>query len=331
MNNMSLQASYVIGVGSYLPQNIVSNDDLVTRGIDTTDAWIKERTGITQRHIIADEDNTSDMGVRAAQKALAHAEMTAQQIDMIVVATTTPDLTFPACATIIQQKLGIERCVAFDLQAVCAGFVYALTTAEAMVATGKAQNVLVIGVDAFTRLLDWEDRSTCVLFGDGAGAFILSSKPLPAQVKAGTQGILSSYLNADGRHCNALYVDGGPSSTQTVGKVRMHGNQVFRHAVQELADAMIRVAEMAAISFEEIDWIVPHQANKRILDALGKRLSLSQEKIISTIDLHANTSAASIPLAFDVAVKDGRITHGDKVMIEAFGGGFAWGAALLSY
>jgi len=320
--------SYIRGVGSFLPARVLTNEQL-SQTVDTSDEWIRERTGITQRYIAAEGQNTSDLGYGAALDALVNAKMDASEIDLIVVATSTPDLTFPSTATMIQEKLEIRSGAAFDIQAVCSGFVYALSVADAMVKNGSAQNVLVIGAETFSRILDWNDRTTCVLFGDGAGAMILATTP--AEEKNAGEGVLNTYIRSDGRHKELLYVDGGPSATQTVGKLRMQGNQVFRHAVKELAESMNECAEKAGYKITDIDWIVPHQANQRILEAVAKRLDLRRAKVVSTVAFHANTSAASIPLALDVAIKDGRIKRGHKVMLEAFGGGFTWGAALFEY
>lgn len=321
---MSNLKAVVKGVGGYLPERVLTNNEL-SETVATSDAWIKERTGIERRHIAADGEYTSDLGTHAALAALQDAGMDASEIDLIIVATTTPDFTFPATATIIQEKLGITHGAAFDLQAVCSGFIYALKVANSMVKTEAAKNVLVIGTETFSRILDWEDRTTCVLFGDGAGAFVLSGE-------AGTEdGILATHIRSDGRHKNLLFVDGGPSVTKTVGHVRMVGNQVFRHAVKGISEAMEACAERAGIAVKDIDWFVPHQANQRILDGVAKKLGISGDRVISTVAEHANTSAASVPLAFDTAVKDGRIKRGDLVMTEAFGGGFTWGATLIRY
>lgn len=316
--------SIVRGVGSYLPERIVTNTELATR-VDTSDEWIKERSGIEQRHIVADDEHTSDLGVAAAKSALAHAGMDAQEIDLIVVATTTPDYTFPSTATIIQEKLGIHHGAAFDIQAVCSGFIYAVSVVDAMLKAGTARNALVIGAETFSRILDWEDRTTCVLFGDGAGAFVMSAE------EGGDSGVLNSYIRADGRHRELLYVDGGPSVSQTVGHVRMIGKQVFRYAVRDISGAMETCAARAGVAIADVDWFVPHQANQRILDGVARKLKLRPEQVVSTVSEHANTSAASVPLAMKAAVDDGRIQRGQLVMLEAFGGGFTWGAALLRY
>lgn len=323
-----MQNSYIRGVGSYLPARVLTNAQLA-KTVDTSDEWIRERTGITQRYIAAEGQNTSDLGYRAAMKALGAAKMGAGDIDLIIVATSTPDLTFPATATIIQERLGMKHGAAFDVQAVCSGFIYAISVADAMIKSAKASNVLVIGAETFSRILDWNDRSTCVLFGDGAGAMILSSTSHAD--KAAGDGVLSTFIRSNGQHRDLLYVDGGPSSTQTVGKLRMVGNQVFRHAVRELSDSMVQCAAAVDVKIEDIDWFVPHQANQRILEAVAKRLNLRRGQVVSTVAYHANTSAASIPLALDVAIADGRIKRGNTIMLEAFGGGFTWGAALLAY
>lgn len=316
--------SVVKGIGSYLPERILSNEEL-SKTVETSDVWIRERTGIGQRHIAAEGQCTSDLGLEAAKVALKDAGMTADDIDLIVVATTTPDYTFPATATIIQNLLGIKHGAAFDLQAVCSGFIYGVNVVDSLLRTGTAKNALLIGAETFSRLLDWEDRTTCVLFGDGAGAVVLSAE------EGGDSGVLNSFIRSNGEHRELLYVDGGPSKTQTVGHVRMIGNQVFKHAVKDIAGAMQQCAEGAGIPISDIDWFVPHQANQRILNGVAKRLKLDPAQVISTVEFHANTSAASVPLAMDAAVKDGRIKRGDLVMLEAFGGGFTWGASLLRY
>ena len=319
---------YIRGIGSYLPDNILTNDELA-QTIDTSDAWIKERTGIAKRHITPKGQNTSDLGYEAALRALQDADMSPDEVDMIVLATTTPDLTFPSTATIIQEKLKIRHGAAFDIQAVCSGFIYALSIAETMIQGGKSKTILVIGAETFSRILNWNDRTTCVLFGDGAGALVLSSnKPTGETIG---KGLLSTHIRSDGRYRDLLYVNGGPSSTQSVGTVVMQGKQVFRHAVKELTQSIIECAGAADCSITDIDWLVPHQANQRILDAVAKKLELRDTQVISTIADHANTSAASIPLALDVAIKDGRIKRKDRVMLEAFGGGFTWGSALIQY
>ena len=316
--------SVVAGVGSALPKRRVDNAELATQ-VDTTDEWIVERTGIRSRYIAGDGETTGTLATDAARAALAHAGIDASEIDLIILATATPDQTFPATATKVQTALGIDDCVAFDVAAVCSGFLYALTVADAMLRSGGAKTALVIGAETFSRILDWTDRTTCVLFGDGAGALILRA------TEGGEAGILATKLHADGRHHDLLYVDGGPSTTQTVGKLRMKGREVFRHAVTNLAAVLREVLTLANLTAADVDWVVPHQANARILDATAKKLGLSPEKVVVTVDRHANTSAASVPLAFDVAVKDGRIKRGDLIVLEAMGGGFTWGAAALRY
>lgn len=315
--------AHISGVGSYLPERVLTNKEL-SETVATSDEWIRERTGITQRHIAADAQTTSDLGVIAAERAMADAGLTSEDIDLIVVATTTPDYTFPSTATLIQERLNIHHGAAFDLQAVCSGFIYGIHVVEKLVRAGGIRHAILIGAETFSRILDWEDRTTCVLFGDGAGAFILS-----ASEEKG--GVLSSFIRSDGRYRELLYVDGGPSKTQTVGHLRMVGNQVFKHAVTDIVAAMRECAEASNVAIDDVDWFVPHQANQRILNGVARKLKISPEKVISTVALHANTSAASVPLAFDSAVKDGRIKRGDKVMVEAFGGGFTWGAALFDY
>lgn len=312
------------GIGSYLPHRILHNREM-SEFIETSDEWIRERTGIEERHIAAEGEFTSDLGFEAARAALDDAGVSAGEIDLIVVATSTPDLTFPATATIIQEKLGIRHGAAFDIQAVCSGFIYGTHVVNALIRSGGAKRALLIGAETFSRILDWEDRGTCVLFGDGAGAVVIEA------VETEDTGILQTFIRSDGRHRDMLYVDGGPSRTQTVGHLRMLGNQVFKHAVTDIAQVMRDCAEQAGVQISEIDWFVPHQANQRILNAVAKKLELRPEQVISTVAKHANTSAASVPLAMDVAVKDGRIKRGDLVMLEAFGGGFTWGAALLRY
>ncbi len=315
--------SCVTGVGSALPKRIMTNDDLA-KIVDTSHEWIVERTGIHARHIAGEGETTRTLAVEAAQKAMAAAGVTANDIDLIVLATSTPDQTFPATATLVQTDLGIRNGAAFDVQAVCSGFVYALVTADALIKAGQAKHALVIGSETFSRILDWTDRATCVLFGDGAGAFVLS-----ANEGDGSQGILASKIRADGRFNDKLYVDGGPSTTKTVGLLRMEGKEVFKHAVVNMASVMDEVMKMADVKPDDIDWFVPHQANRRILDSTAKKLGLAEDRIVLTLDKHANTSAASIPLAFDVAVKDGRIRPGHLVLLEAMGGGFTWGAVLI--
>jgi len=313
----------ILGTGSALPKRRVSNAELAET-VDTTDEWIVERTGIRFRHIAGPDETTSTLATDAARKALAAAGMAASAIDLIVLATATPDQTFPASATKVQAALGINDCVAFDVQAVCSGFLYAVTVADSMIRSGAATNALVIGAETFSRILDWEDRNTCVLFGDGAGAIVMAAEE-------GERGVLSTKLHADGRHNELLYVDGGPSTTGTVGKLRMKGREVFRHAVVNLASVLGESLEAAGLTSDDVDWMVPHQANARILDATARKLGLSPDKVVMTVDQHANTSAASVPLALDVAVSDGRIKRGDIVVLEAMGGGFTWGAAVVRW
>ena len=314
----------IAGTGSALPPRRVTNAELAER-VETTHEWIVERTGIEARHIAGDGETTATLATEAALKALASAGIAADQIGLIVLATATPDQTFPASATRVQTALGINDCIAFDVQAVCTGFLYALSIADNMIKGGMADHALVIGSETFSRILDWEDRATCVLFGDGAGAVVLKA------VEAEDQGILATRLHADGRHNDLLYVDGGVSTTGTVGKLRMRGKEVFRHAVVNLADVLNETLTAAGHRPEEVDWVVPHQANKRILDATAKKHGLEPSRVIVTVDQHANTSAASVPLALDVAVRDGRIKRGDLLVLEAMGGGFTWGAAVVRY
>jgi 3-oxoacyl-[acyl-carrier-protein] synthase-3 len=315
--------SVILGVGSALPRREVTNAELATT-VDTSDEWIVERTGIRSRFLAGDGETTASLATDAARRALDHAGVEATDIDLIVLATATPDQTFPSSATKVQAALGIDDCVAFDVHAVCTGFLYALSVADSMLRSGNAKKALVIGAETFSRILDWEDRGTCVLFGDGAGALVLAAED-------GERGILATRLHADGRHNDLLFVDGGPSTTGTVGKLRMKGREVFRHAVVNLAAVLNEVLADAGLTSAEVDWVVPHQANARILDATAKKLGLSPDKVVVTVDKHANTSAASVPLAFDTAVKDGRIKRGDLVVLEAMGGGFTWGAAALRY
>lgn len=320
--------SRVIGCGSYLPERVVSNEEL-SKTVDTSDEWIIERTGIRQRYIAADDQKTSDLATEAAKAALAHAGVDASEIDLIVVATATPDDTFPAVATQVQRKLGITHGAAFDVQAVCSGFIYALSVTDAMVRAGQARAALVIGAETFSRILDWQDRTTCVLFGDGAGAVVLKAEK--AENIRTDRGVLASRLHSDGRYRDMLYVDGGPSSTRTTGYLRMKGREVFRHAVENLASVVGEVLDEAGFEPKDIDWVVPHQANRRILESTAKKLGLSMDQVVMTVDQHANTSAASVPLALDAAVKDGRIKPGDLLMLEAMGGGFTWGGALVRW
>lgn len=313
--------SVIIGTGSALPQRRVSNLEL-SETVDTTDEWIVERTGIRFRHIAGEGETTATLGAQAATKALEAGGIGASSIDLIILATATPDQTFPASATKVQAMLGIPDCIAFDVAAVCSGFLYALSVADAMLKTGAANRALVIGSETFSRILDWEDRTTCVLFGDGAGAIVL-------EAQEGERGILASSLHADGRHNQLLYVDGGPSTTGTVGKVRMKGSEVFRHAVTNLAAVLREVLVGAGLTTDDIDWVVPHQANARILDATARKLGLRPDQVVVTVDQHANTSAASVPLALDQAVRDGRIKPGQIAVLEAMGGGFTWGASVI--
>ena len=323
---MSVTRSAVTGVGSYLPEQVVTNADLA-RFVDTSDEWIVERTGIRQRHKARDDQPTSDLAVEAAKKALVDAGRTVTEVDLIIVATTTPDMTFPSVAAIVQRKLGAPTCIAFDVQAVCSGFVYALSVADGFVARGLAKCALVIGAEEMTRLMDWTDRSTCVLFGDGAGCVVV--EPREGQGTKADQGLLGFALRCDGGKTDLLYVDGGPATTGTVGHLRMAGNQVFRHAVVNIAEAITAACAASNIGIDDVDWFVPHQANQRIIKGVGDRLGLDENKVISTVAMHANTSAASIPLALDSAIKDGRIKRGDLVLMEAMGGGLTWGACAI--
>ena len=315
--------SVVIGTGSALPKRRVDNEELA-RQVDTSDQWIVERTGIRSRYIAGEGETTASLATGAARAALENAGIESAEVDLIVLATATPDQTFPSSATKVQAALGINDCVAFDVHAVCTGFLYAVSVADAMIRGGTGRTALVIGAETFSRILDWEDRTTCVLFGDGAGALVL-------RAEEGERGILATKLHADGRHNDLLFVDGGPSTTGTVGKLRMKGREVFRHAVVNLSDVLNEVLTATDLKAEDVDWVVPHQANARILDATAKKLGLPSEKVVVTVDRHANTSAASVPLALDTAVKDGRIKRGDIVVLEAMGGGFTWGAAVLRY
>ncbi|WP_340314891.1 beta-ketoacyl-ACP synthase III [Rhizorhabdus argentea] len=318
-----MRRSVIIGTGSALPRRYVTNAELA-QTVDTSDEWIVERTGIRGRYIAGDGETTSSLAAEAARNAIEAAGITPAEIGLIILATATPDQTFPASATIVQTALGIDDCVAFDVQAVCSGFLYGLTVADSMIRSGAATCALVIGAETFSRILDWEDRATCVLFGDGAGAVVLKAED-------GVRGILTAKLHADGRHNQLLYVDGGPSTTQTVGKLRMKGQEVFRHAVTNLAGVLREVMVTAGLEVSDIDWLIPHQANRRILDATARKLSLAPERVIVTVDRHANTSAASVPLALDVGVRDGRVKRGDLLVLEAMGGGFTWGAAAIRY
>jgi len=317
--------SVLIGTGSQLPRRAVSNEELA-KTVDTSDEWIVERTGIRNRYIAGDGETTSSLATGAARKAIEAAGIEASSIDLIILATATPDQTFPASATQVQDALGCNGCIAFDVAAVCSGFLYAVGVADAMIRAGSAKRALVIGSETFTRILDWEDRATCVLFGDGAGAILLEGRD---ELGENPRGILATKLHADGAHSELLYVDGGPSTTQTVGHVRMKGREVFRHAVVNLSTVLGEVLADAGLTNDDIDWLVPHQANARILEATAKKLGLPKDKVVITVDRHANTSAASVPLALDTAIQDGRIKPGDLVMLEAMGGGFTWGASLL--
>ena len=320
--------SVVQGCGSYLPERLVTNDELAKK-VDTSDEWIQQRTGIRQRHIAAEGEFTSHLAIKASQRALDHAGVKASDLDLIVLATATPDETFPATATRVQAELGMTRGAAFEVQAVCAGFVYGVSVADSLIKNGVASTALVIGAETFSRILDWNDRGTCVLFGDGAGAIVL-------KVEQGTgtsadRGILANALHSDGRQHDILYVDGGPSSTRTTGFLRMEGKEVFKHAVVNMAAVVGEVLQKAGLEPKDIDWLVPHQANKRIIDGTGRKLGLPPERVVVTVDKHANTSAASIPLALDTAVKDGRIKRGDLLLMEGIGGGLAWGASLVRW
>jgi 3-oxoacyl-[acyl-carrier-protein] synthase-3 len=325
---VSVVRSVAIGCGSYLPARVLTNNDLACM-VDTSDDWITQRTGIRERHIAAEGELTSDLALAAARAALADAKVDAQSIDLIVLATSTPDNTFPATATTVQAKLGLTHGAAFDLQAVCSGFVFALATVDGLLRTGAFRRALVIGAETYSRILDWKDRSTCVLFGDGAGAVVIDA--LPQTGTHADRGLLTARLRSDGRHKSKLYVDGGPSSTGTVGRVRMEGRAVFKHAVAMISDVVFEVLKDAGYTAADIDWFIPHQANKRIIDDSARKLGISPEKIVTTVDRHGNTSAASIPLALAVAIADGRVKRGDLLLLEAMGGGFTWGAALLRW
>jgi 3-oxoacyl-[acyl-carrier-protein] synthase-3 len=316
--------SIIRGTGGYLPERVLTNAD-ISRIVETSDQWIRDRTGITQRYIAADNQVTSDLAVEAARLALANAGIEASKVDLIVLATTTPDKTFPATATAVQAKLGISGGAAFDVQAVCSGFLFALATADSMMKNGLFKTALVIGAETFTRLLDWSDRGTCVLFGDGAGAIVMTAEDAST---SGDRGVLTHHIRTDGTKSDLLHVDGGVSSTGTVGHVRMVGNQVFKHAVKNISDAIESVYAETGLTSDDVDWFVPHQANQRILDGVAKRMKLDERKVVSTVAMHGNTSAASIPLALHTAVSDGRIKQGHLVLSEAMGGGFSWGASL---
>lgn len=320
--------SVVAGCGSYLPERVVTNEELAQK-VDTSHDWIVQRTGIHSRHIAADGEVTSDLAVAAARDALTQAGLDGNDLDMIVLATATPDETFPSTATTVQAQLGMSKGAAFDVQAVCSGFVYATNVADNFIRLGQAENVMVIGAETFSRILDWEDRSTCVLFGDGAGAFVLRAEE--GSGSSDDRGILSNCLHSDGQHHDLLYVDGGPSSTQTVGHLRMEGPEVFKHAVRNLASVIGEALDEAGLAPSDISWLVPHQANQRIISTTARKLKMGEEKIVMTVDHHANTSAASIPLALTEAVRDGRVSDGDVVVLEAMGGGFTWGASVIRW
>ncbi len=323
---MTEKRTFIRSVGAYLPAQVMTNDDLA-KIVDTSDEWIVQRTGIRQRHIAAEGENTSDLAANAGRKALENAGLGIEDIDLIIVATTTPDMTFPATAAVVQQKLGMHHGAAFDIQAVCSGFVYAVGTADSFLKNGLARRALVIGAETASRILDWNDRTTCVLFGDGAGAVVMELAK-PGEME---RGVLATALRSDGHHWNKLYTDGGPSSTKSMGHVRMEGKEVFKHAVGMITDVVYKVLEDTGHTIDDLDWFVPHQANKRIIDGAGQKLGLPPEKVVVTVDRHANTSAASVPLALSTAVADGRIKRGDLVMIEAMGGGFTWGASLIRW
>lgn len=321
----------VTGIGAYLPARAVSNKELEEK-VETSDAWIQARTGIRQRHIAADGELTSDLALAASRAALSDAGIDGADLDLIVLATTTPDSTFPATATKVQAALGMTQGAAFDVQAVCAGFIYAISVAANAVAAGQAKKALVIGAETFTRLLDWTDRSTCVLFGDGAGAIVLEGRPADGEATgAAREGVLSSHLHSDGRFYDLLYVDGGPSSTGTTGHVRMQGPEIFKHAVNKLSEAVLEALAANDLESGDVDWFVPHQANKRIIDGTARKLRIDPERVILTVDQHANTSAASIPLALQQGVADGRIKKGDLIVLEAIGGGLSWGASVIRW
>ena len=323
---MSVLRSVVTGVGGYLPETVVTNDDLA-KIVETSDAWIRERTGIRQRHRAAEGQAVSDLAVEAAKRALADAGRTPADVDLIIIGTTTPDLTFPATAAIVQRKLGCPVGIAFDVQAVCSGFVYALSVADGFVARGHAKCALVIGAETMTRLMDWSDRGTCVLFGDGAGAVVV--EPGEGQGTTDDRGLLGFALRCDGTKQDLLYVDGGPSTTGTVGKLRMQGNQVFKHAVINISEAVVAAAAAAGVTVSDVDWFIPHQANQRILHGVAHRLGIAEDRVIQTVGEHANTSAASIPLALAAGIADGRIKRGDLLLMEAMGGGLTWGACVV--
>ena len=327
--------SEILGCGSYLPERCVTNEELA-KTLDTSDEWIRSRSGIGQRHIAAEGEFTSDLALAAGRRALEHAGIDASEIDLVICATTTPDNTFPSTAAKVQHRIGMTNGAAFDIQAVCSGFIFGLATADNFIRCGQAKTVLLIGAETFSRILDWEDRSTCVLFGDGAGAVVMRGSEQEGTGGNGKghnsgRGVLSTHIHSDGSHYDILYVDGGPSSTQTVGHLRMNGREVFRHAVTNLASIVDEALEANNLERSDIDWLVPHQANKRIIDSTAKKLGMSQDRVVLTVEKHANTSAASIPLALDTAVRDGRIQRGDLVLLEAMGGGLTWGAGLVRW
>ncbi len=325
---MTRLRSIVRGVGSYLPERVVTNHDLAAQ-VETSHEWILQRTGIEQRYIAADHETTSYLGTKAAEAALDNAGLRPEDIDLVIVGTSTPDFTFPSTATVVQQGLGIHQGAAFDVQAVCTGFVYAVSVADKFLVSGAHKRALVIGAETFSRILDWEDRTTCVLFGDGAGAIVLEARE--GQGTSADRGVLTSHLRSDGRHREKLYVNGGPGSTKTTGVLKMEGKEVFRFAVGSVIDVVRDAFEATGTTPDDLDWFVPHQANRRIITASAEKLGIAPEKVVITVDRHGNTSAASIPLALDAAVKDGRIKPGDLVMIEAIGGGFTWGSALIRW
>ena len=331
-----MKRSEILGCGSYLPERCVTNDELAET-VDTTDEWIRSRSGIAQRHFAAEGEYTSDLAFAAATRALEHAGVDVSELDLIICATTTPDNTFPSTAAKVQHKLGMTKGAAFDVQAVCSGFVYGLAVADNFIKCGQAKTVLLIGAETFSRILDWTDRSTCVLFGDGAGAVVMRAmEEEPGKPGNGTghnsgRGVLSTHIHSDGSNYDILYVDGGPSTTQTVGHLRMNGREVFRHAVTNLASIVDEALDANGLARSDLDWLVPHQANKRIIDSTARKLGMSAEKVVLTVEKHANTSAASIPLALDSAVKDGRIKRGDLILLEAMGGGLTWGAGLVRW
>ena len=320
--------SVVMGSGAAKPRTVVTNNDLAKK-VDTSDEWIQQRTGIEQRYIAEEDETTASLGEAAARAALADANLTVDDIDMIILATSTPNNTFPATAVNIQNRLGMKHGAAFDMQAVCSGFVYAVTTADSFIKAGQAKRILVIGAETFSRILDWEDRTTCVLFGDGAGAIVLEAQEGVGM--SNDRGVLTSHLRSDGSHREKLYVDGGPSTTRTVGHLRMQGREVFKHAVAMITDVIEAAFEATGLTADDIDWFIPHQANRRIIDASAKKLNIASEKVVLTVNQHGNTSAASIPLAIDAARKDGRLKEGDLVLLEAMGGGFTWGAVLVRW